>query len=70
MFHLIDLSLDQVNAIVMEAVRYNIAIGDNNVLLFPDKEWQYHCLSKDAHRINKHGKFIDGYHDEAQSTIV
>jgi len=65
-----ELSLDQVMAIVMEAVRSHTAIGDKNVLLFPDEEGRYHCFSKDAHRINKHGKVIDGCHDEAQSTIA
>jgi len=34
MFHLINLSLDQVKAIVMEAARYNTVIGDKNVLFF------------------------------------
>jgi len=61
---------DQVKIMEIQAVRLDATIGHKTAHIFPDEEGEYHCLSKDAHRINKHGKVIDGYNDEAQSTIA
>jgi len=65
-----ELPPDQVKIMEIQAVRLDASIGYKTVHLFPVAEGEYHCLSKDAHRINKHGKVIDGYHDEAQSIIA
>ena len=53
----------------IQAVRLDTTTGDKTVHLFLDEEWECHCLSKDSHSIIESDRIIDGYDDEAQSTI-